>query len=244
MEYSVEPNRHVEYEIRYADDELLVIEKPPGLVTQPGKKHERDSLLNGLFYTYGNLLQNLGESRGWGLLHRLDKETSGLVLVALRVRAYEHLLEQFKKRRVKKTYWAIVAGSPRPVQGVIQKPIAEITGQTKRAVIKRDGQQAITAYRVLQSAEKVSLVEAMPKTGRLHQVRVHMVSIGHPIVGESVYADRSDLPAVPRLCLHAAALSFIHPKTERRMQVLSPWPSDLQKTLKRLGLEPPPPPGE
>jgi 23S rRNA pseudouridine1911/1915/1917 synthase len=239
MEYSVQPNDHVAYEIRFADDDLLVVEKPPGLVTQPGKKHEHDSLLNGLFCDYGNLLQNLGESRGWGLLHRLDKETSGLVLVALRVRAYERLLAQFKKRQVKKTYWAIVMGSPRPTQGVIQKPIAEIVGQTKRAVIKRDGQQAITAYRVIQSAEKVSLIEALPKTGRLHQVRVHMVAIGHPIVGESVYADRADLPAVPRLCLHAAALSFVHPTSDHRMEVLSPWPSDLQKTLKRLGLDPP-----
>jgi 23S rRNA pseudouridine1911/1915/1917 synthase len=239
MAFTVYPNPHVAYEVRFTGDELLVIDKPAGLVTQPGKKHERDSLLNGLFCSYGNLLQNLGESRGWGLLHRLDKETSGLVLVALRVRAYEHLLEQFKKRQVKKTYWAIVLGSPRPAQGVIQKPIAEIVGQTKRAVIKRDGQQAITAYHVIQSAEKVSLIEALPKTGRLHQVRVHMVSIGHPIVGESVYADKADLPAVPRLCLHAAALSFIHPTTNHRMQVLSPWPADLQKTLKHLGLDPP-----
>jgi 23S rRNA pseudouridine1911/1915/1917 synthase len=229
----------VAYEVRYGDADLLVVNKPAGVVTQPGKKHESDSLLNGLFCTYGNALQNLGESRGWGLLHRLDKDTSGLVLVALRNRAYEHLRRQFEGRQVKKIYWAIVAGRPSPAQGVIQKPIVEIVGKIKKAVIKRDGRQAITAYRLLQSVEAVSLIEARPKTGRLHQIRVHMAAMGCPVLGDALYARGADLPRVPRLCLHAAALSFIHPGTSRRIEVDCPWPADLQKTLKRLRLSPP-----
>lgn len=236
---SVQPSEHVPFEIRLADSEFLVVEKPAGVVTQPGKKHQRDSLLNGLFCEYGNVLQNLGEAREWGLLHRLDKDTSGLVIVALRIRAYEHLLQQFKDRRVKKMYWTIVSGVPRPAQGVIQKPIAEVVGKLKRAVLKRDGQQAITAYRILQSAENVSLVEASPKTGRLHQIRVHMASLGCPVVGDALYAGKTRQPVVPRLCLHAAALSFIHPSTGHRVRVNSPWPSDLAKTMKRLGLHEP-----
>ena len=240
MHYSVKVNDRVSFEIRHADRELLVVEKPPGVVTQPGKKHEHDSLLNGLFAEYGNALQNLGESRSWGLLHRLDKETSGLVIVALRIPAYENLRAQFENRQVKKTYLAIVAGRPRRVQSVIQKPIAEIIGRgRKKAVIKRDGKPAITAYRVLEAGERASLIEASPKTGRLHQIRIHMADAGHPVLGDSIYGDESKSFTVPRLCLHAAALSFIHPSTTHRVQVEAPWPADLTKTLKRLGLHAP-----
>jgi 23S rRNA pseudouridine1911/1915/1917 synthase len=239
MGYSVEPNEQVPYELGHADEDLLVVDKPAGVVTQPGKKHELDSLLNGLFVHYGRALQNLGEARNWGLLHRLDKDTSGLVLVALRNKAYDQLRVQFESRRIGKTYWAIVIGHPQPAQGVIQKPIAEIAGGRKKAVIKREGRQAITAYRVLQSAAEVSLIEARPKTGRLHQIRVHLAAIGHPVLGETTYAGKVELPGVRRMCLHAAALSFVHPTTGRRLTIHSPWPQDLAKTLKRFGLSAP-----
>lgn len=243
MKFNVEPNESILYDVRHADEHLLVVEKPPHVVTQPGKKHEDDSLLNGLFAAYGPRLQNLGEVRRWGLLHRLDKETSGLVIVALNRQAYDHLRDQFERRLVKKTYWAIVAGVPRPSQSVIQKPIAQVAGSRKKAVIKREGKPSITAYRVLQSAGGVSLVEALPKTGRLHQIRIHMAAIGHPVLGDTVYAGRETLPDVARLCLHAAGLSFIHPQTGHRLVVRSPWPRDLRKTLKRFGLADPSPLG-
>jgi 23S rRNA pseudouridine1911/1915/1917 synthase len=237
--YSVYPNEDVLFDIAYADDALLVVEKPAGVVTQPGKKHMRDSLLNGLFARYGHPLQNLGEARQWGLLHRLDRDTSGLVIVALRQRAYDDLFDQFKNRRVKKTYWALVAGSPRTAQGVIQTPILEVVGARKKAIAGRRGKPAITAFRVLAVGKGVSLVEARPKTGRLHQIRVHFAEMGCPVVGEDVYADRHRLPAAGRLCLHAAGLSFVHPETRQRVTVRSPWPSDLVKTLRRVGIKPP-----
>ncbi|RIK66640.1 MAG: hypothetical protein DCC65_08835 [Planctomycetota bacterium] len=237
--FSVKPNADVPFEVRLAEPGFLVVEKPAGVVTQPGKKHMHDSLLNGLFVEYGNALQNLGEARGWGLLHRLDRETSGLVLVALRTAAYESLLNQFKERKVQKIYWAIVLGHPRPAQGVIQKPIAEVVGTRKKAVIARDGLQAITAYKILQSAGNVSLIEARPKTGRLHQIRVHLADMGCPLLGEDTYARDVQLPNVPRLCLHAAGLSFLHPETGHRVRVDSAWPRDLRTTLKRLGLSEP-----
>lgn len=236
MRFTISPNPDVPFTLAYADDELLVIDKPSGVVTEPGKKHEHDSLLNGLFATYGHTLQNLGEARDWGLLHRLDKDTSGLVLVALRNRAYDHLRRQFEERQVKKLYWAIVFGRPDPAQGVIQKPIAEVTGTRKKAVLRRDGQPAVTAYRVLANAGGVSLVEARPKTGRLHQIRVHLAALDCPLLGETIYQDKTRLPTVPRLCLHAAELSFLHPTTGHRQTAKSPWPKDLQKTLARFGL--------
>ncbi len=241
MHFSIQPNPAVTYEIRYADDDLLVVDKPPRVSTQPGRKNETTSLLSGLFVEFGNQLQNMGADRSWGLLHRLDKDTSGLVIVALRPRAYENLVEQFKQRQVKKLYWAIVAGRPTPAQGVIQKPIAETAGLRKKAVLRRDGRPSITAYRVLQSVrtasgESVSLIEARPKTGRLHQIRVHMASLGHPILGETEYQGRAKLPPVPRLCLHAAGISFIHPSTSKRIGVTSPWPEDLCRISRKLGL--------
>lgn len=235
-QYSITANERVSFNIRHADDALLVVEKPSGVVTQPGKGHEHDSLLNGLFVEHGNLLQNLGEERTWGLLHRLDRDTSGLVLVALRTRAYDALREQFEKRLVKKIYWAIVWGTPAPAQGVIQDPIAEIIGTRKTAVIRRDGKQAITAYKVLHTGGDVSLIEARPKTGRLHQIRVHMASLGHHVLGDSIYGGKVKTPSVPRLCLHAAQLSFLHPVSGHRLTIQSAYPPDLAKSCKRLGL--------
>ena len=238
MPYSVEPNAGVRFEVRYVDEHLLVVDKPTGVVTQPGKKHARDSLLNGLFVDYGKSLQNLGEARSWGLLHRLDKATSGLVVVALRIPAYHHLRDQFEQRKVKKRYLAIVSGRPRMAQGVIQKPIAEIVGRTrKKSVIKLNGQQAVTAYRVLCSAGDVSLIEARPKTGRLHQVRVHLAALGHPVLGDSLYAGGIRGPSVPRLCLHAVELSFVHPDGSHRVTTEAPCPVDFGRTLRRLGIE-------
>ncbi len=239
MEYSIKPNPDVPFRIRWQDDTLLVVEKPGRVVTQPGKKHANDSLLNGLFCDYGNALQNMGVDRGWGLLHRLDKDTSGLVLVALRPRAYASLREQFEKRLIKKRYWAIVNGAPKPPQGVIQKPIAEVVSTRKRAVIRRDGKPSITAYRVIETKQNVSLIEARPKTGRLHQIRVHMSEIGCPVLGDPMYAGDMQMPDVVRLCLHAAELSFIHPETTHRITVQAEWPKDLRKTLGRFGLAEP-----
>jgi len=217
----------------------LVVEKPARVVTQPGKKHEHDSLLNGLFTEFGPALQNMGADRGWGLLHRLDKDTSGLVIVALRHGVYAGLREQFAERRIRKRYWAIVLGTPRPAQGVIQKPIAEVVGARKRAVVRRDGKPSITAYKVLEERDGVSLIEARPKTGRLHQIRVHMADLGCPLLGDSVYAGKAPAPDVLRLCLHAAELSFVHPETMQRITVQAEWPKDLRKTLSRFHLSEP-----
>lgn len=248
MALSISPNSGVAYNICYEDDDLLVVEKPAGVVSQPGKGHQSDSLLNGLFARFGGRLQALGPVRDWGLMHRLDRDTSGLLIVALTPAAHAVLREAFERRRVRKAYWAIVFGRPARAGGVIQQPIREVQGVQKRGVIHRDGRPATTSYRVLDSvalaaaagrneAGWVSLIEARPATGRLHQVRVHLAHLGCPILGDEMYGgvDRA-MPRVPRLCLHAAELSFVHPTTQRRVEVRSPWPADLKRVLARLGL--------
>src|SRR2546430_14979094 len=123
--FTIEPNDRVTFKVRYEDDDLAVVDKPPGLVTQPGLGHERDTLLNGLFARYGPKLQNLGKARDFGLLHRLDRQASGLLLVGLRPAAYDALRKSFEERTIRKFYWAITKGRPRTESGVIKRPIIE-----------------------------------------------------------------------------------------------------------------------
>lgn len=240
---SIEPSQYVTFKVRYEDADLLVVEKRAGLTTQPGKGHQTDTLLNGLFARYGTALQNLGKARDFGLLHRLDKETSGLLVVALTARAYDALREAFEKREVRKFYWAVCAKAPSKEVGVIDLPLVETTatkgGQKLARISRAAGKPAQTAYRVLETSPTAALIEARPLTGRLHQVRVHLDAIGSPILGDDFYASRTIAQAAPRLALHAHRLVFTHPVTGATVDTTSPWPADLRRTLKRFGLHRP-----
>lgn len=245
---SISPNERITFRVRHEDDHLLVVAKPPGVVTLPGLGHADDSLLNGLFARYGARLQNLGRSRDFGLLHRLDRQTSGLLLVALSKDAYDALRKAFEERRIEKFYWAVSHRAPRHASGVIRKPIEEYDGKagddpkTRRlARISARGKEALTAYRVLASSPKAALVECRPVTGRLHQVRVHLNSIGAAILGDDAYGPGSVRDAAPRLALHAHRIAFEHPVTGERIDVRAPWPPDLRGLLKRLDLPRPDP---
>lgn len=240
--YSVEPNERVTYKLYHADDDLLVVGKPPHVPSQPGKGHESDTLLNALFATYGQQLQNLGASRDFGLLHRLDLEASGLLIVGLRTRAYDALREQFLERTIKKFYWAVCARAPKQPNGVIKLAIAERGGTRdtpKTAFVNSAGKPAVTAYRVLDSNELGALVEARPVTGRLHQVRVHLDAIGSTILGDDFYGPKSLRAGSSRLALHAHRLVFTHPTTGQEMDMKTVWPQDLRKLLHRLKLKRP-----
>ena len=246
MDYSVEPNERLTFGIAHQDEHLLVVEKPARLPTQPGKGHARDTLLNALFHRFGPQLQNLGKARDFGLLHRLDKDTSGLLIVALKAQAYDRLREDFEERRIRKFYWALCTAAPKPPTGVIRLPILEDfaspedrAGKPRLAHISRAGKPAITAYRTLDSSELGALVEARPITGRLHQVRLHLDAIGCPILGDAFYGPRRAKSASPRLALHAHRLVFKHPASGQMVDVRTDWPSDLRRTLKNLGLHKP-----
>jgi len=240
---SVEPNPRVTFKVRHEDADVLVVDKPARMVTQPGLGHETDSLLNGLFARHGAALQNLGRARDFGLLHRLDREASGLLIVALRARAYDAVREAFESRRVRKYYWAVVKGVPREASGVIERAIVEVEGGgpggEKVARVSAKGKEAVTAYRVVEAGEHASLVEARAVTGRLHQVRVHMDLIGCPILGDDLYGPRVVRGASRRLALHAHRVVFEHPTSGERVDVQSPWPRDLSGLLTRVGLSRP-----
>ncbi len=241
--FSVEPNEFITFKVRHEDEHLLVVEKPPGVPTQPGLGHDHDTLLNGLFVKHGQKLQNLGKDRDYGLLHRLDRQASGLLIIGLTAKAYDALREGFMERRIGKFYWVVVKGTPSTPQGVIDKPIAESIPRNehsiKKARISGLGKQAITAFRVLEAGRDASLVECRPVTGRLHQIRVHMELIGCPVLGDDVYAPPPIKAAAPRLALHSHRVAFVHPITGEKVDVRSVWPKDLRNLLDRFGLKRP-----
>lgn len=254
--YSVEPSTRVAFKTLFEDDDLVVVQKPPGVVTQPGLGHEQDSLLNGLFARWGDRLQALGRARDFGLLHRLDRQASGLVIAALSREAYEALRSGFSAHEIRKFYWVVVRGRLRELSGVIRKPIAESPGRDggaaapegrpasgkkkmKLAWVSSGGKPAVTAYRVVQSGRSASVVECRTLTGRLHQVRVHMAAINCPILGDGLYAPPAIAAAAPRLALHAHRLVFKHPRSGATVDISSPWPTDLRALLKKLGLDRP-----
>lgn len=240
---SVEPNDQITFKVRHKDDHLLVVGKPSGVVTTPGKGHDRNSLLNGLFAQRGERLQQLGKARDFGLLHRLDRATSGLVLVALSRECYDGLREAFETRAVAKYYWAVVKQAPKKPAGVINRPLLEFTGKVpgdprpkKLAKVAASGKPSVTAYRVLAASSSGALLECRAVTGRLHQIRVHLESIGCPVLGDDFYGPTSIRDAAPRLALHAHRIVLTHPITGERIDVRSPWPADLRALLKRMSL--------
>ncbi len=256
--FSVDPNPNVTYKLWHEDEHLLIVGKPARLVTTPGLKHDRSSLLNGLFVKYGTRLQKIGRDRDFGLLHRLDRMTSGLVIIALTRDAYDDLRKQFETREVAKFYWAIVGEKPEPAEGLIKAKIAEYQGYpgvrtraegreiaaTKKAPLKlarvsSKGEEAKTAYRVLETSPKATMVECRAFTGRLHQVRVHMAHIGCPILGDGYYAPASVADASPRLALHAHRVVIKHPTTGETLDIRSTWPEDLKGLLKTMKLKKP-----
>lgn len=243
---TIKPNERVTFRVMHEDDHVAVVSKPPGVVTMPGLGHDDDSLLNGMFAKWGPRLQNLGRARDFGLLHRLDRDTSGLVMVALTPGAYDALRRAFEKREVQKFYWAVCRSAPKRATGVVRKPLEEFQGvmgedtrTRKLCRIGSAGKEALTAFRVLSASRKGALLECRPVTGRLHQVRVHLASLGAAILGDDAYGPSEVRRAAPRLALHAHRLAFTHPITGERIDVKSAWPADLRRLLLRLGLERP-----
>ncbi len=241
----IEPNERITYRTVHEDENLLVVEKPTRLVSTPGVGHEHDTLLNGLMAKYRKQLSNLGNVRDHGMLHRLDKETSGLLVIALNQKAYDGLREQFEQRQIKKFYWAITHKAPRDQEGVIRKSITDVVKRasrytsTRTSRIDRNGKTAVTAYRVLQESALAALIEARPITGRLHQIRVHLDSVGAAVLGDTLYGPRIVRDASPRLALHAHRLCFVHPITQEQIDIRTQFPRDLRTTMKKMNLSRP-----
>ena len=208
--------------ILYEDDDLLVVDKPAGLTVHPAPGHPSHTLVNALLALRPNL-SGIGGRQRPGIVHRLDKDTSGLMLVAKHDAVHHALAAQLQARRVHKRYLAMVWGCPRPESGTVDAPIARHPADRKRMAVVQGGRDAVTHYAVLQRFPDASLVEARPVTGRTHQVRVHLAHLGCPLLGDALYSRGRPAP-IDRHFLHAAALTFRHPSTGETIEVSSPPP--------------------
>jgi 23S rRNA pseudouridine1911/1915/1917 synthase len=221
--------------IVYEDDDLLVVDKPAGMAVHPGAGRSRHTLVNALLARCPDLAGVGGVLRP-GIVHRLDKDTSGLILVAKNDRAHTALSRQLKERTVEKGYLALVTGRLEPGEGVIEGAIGRDPHNRKRMAVVEGGRPARTAYRVREHPADCTLVEVTPSTGRTHQIRVHLAAVGHPVVGDAVYGRPS--PFVGRQFLHACRLGFDHPVDGRRLLFESPLPADLQQALRSAAQRP------
>ncbi len=233
-EVRLEPEE-VPFEILYEDGDLAVIVKPPGVVVHPGAGHSRGTLVHGLLRRLSGLSGVGGELRP-GIVHRLDKDTSGLMVVAKNDRAHLALTAMFKGREVEKWYLALVHGVPEPQAGRIKVPIGRHPVHRKKMMAGAPkGREAETFYQVRETFRRAALLEVRPYTGRTHQIRVHLSYIGHPIVGDPLYGGRRPGgPRAERQMLHAWRLSFKHPITGARLSFEAPPPLDFEKLLEEI----------
>jgi len=229
----------------FEDEHLLVVDKPAGLVVHPAAGNRDGTLVNALLHHCGGSLSGIGGVARPGIVHRIDKDTSGLLVVAKTDVTHEGLARQFAAHSIDRRYLAIVSGVPKTADGTVDAPLARSAANRKKIAIVagRRGKRAVTHWRRVSVLRDAALVECRLETGRTHQVRVHMASIGHPLVGDPVYGRAGkthgkllkDLQ-FHRQALHAAELGFIHPVTERRLSFASAMPADMQQLFKALGV--------
>jgi 23S rRNA pseudouridine1911/1915/1917 synthase len=231
--------------ILFEDDALLVLNKPPGIVVHPAAGHGEHTLVNALLHHCKGQLSGVGGVARPGIIHRLDKDTSGCLVVAKTDAAHVALSNQFSGRSVGKVYHAILCGELQSAKGEIRAGIARHPSHRKRMAVNDErGRAARTSFQVLERLNSATLVEAVLHTGRTHQIRVHFQFLRHPLVGDATYGQRQNSRlaeltgcTAPRQMLHAYELAFDHPKSAVRMTLKAPWPQDFRETLSSLRLE-------
>jgi len=226
---TIKPEK-IDFEILYEDNDVIVINKPAGLVVHPGAGNSSGTLVNGLMYHCSDL-SGIGGVLRPGIVHRLDKDTSGVLVAAKNDLSHRSLSEQFKNRTIKKTYVALVKGVVQLDNGTVELPLGRHALERKKIGIKFvEGKQAKTHYRVLERYDDFTVLELKIETGRTHQIRVHMAHIGHPLVGDKLYGSSTGMS---RHALHAKVLGFTHPVTNQFMEFTVEIPGDMQLVIDR-----------
>ena len=233
-EPDIEPE-NIPLDILYEDKDVIVVNKPKGMVVHPAAGHYSNTLVNALIYHCGKELSGINGVMRPGIVHRIDMDTTGSIIVCKNDKAHNCIAEQLKEHSINRRYHAICYGVLKEDEGVIDKPVGRHpTERRKMAVNERNGKHAVTHYRVLQRFEGYTYIECVLETGRTHQIRVHMASIGHPLVGDEVYSNRKCPFKLQGQTLHAKTLGFIHPSTGEYIEVNAPLPEYFTHLLEIL----------
>ena len=226
---------NIPLDILYEDDDVLVVNKPKGMVVHPANGHTSGTLVNAIMYhCQGNLSGINGVMRP-GIVHRIDKDTTGALLVCKNDTAHRDLAQQLKDHTIKRRYRAIVSGNLKEDEGTVEGPIGRHpVDRKKMAINEKNGKDAITHYKVLERFDKYTYMEFKLETGRTHQIRVHMASIGHPLLGDTLYSNGKSPYKLQGQTLHAMTIGFIHPRTREYMEISAPLPEYFEKILHDL----------
>ena len=223
-------------DVAYEDSDVIVVNKPAGLVVHPAPGHPDGTLVNALLYHCKDSLSGINGELRPGIVHRIDRDTSGLIVAAKNDRAHLSLAAQLQDHSLFRLYHAVAVGGFKEGSGTVSAPIGRHRADRKRMAVAPDGREAVTHWQVLDTQKGHSHLTCRLETGRTHQIRVHMAYIGHPLLGDTVYGAKRPVPGLAGQCLHAAQLTFTHPSTGERMTVEAPLPDWFQAVLDRCGL--------
>ena len=218
----------------YEDDDVIVVNKPSGLVVHPAPGHPDGTLVNALLYHCGASLSGVGGALRPGIVHRIDRDTSGLIIAAKNDYAHQFLSAQLADHTLARTYECIVVGNLREDRGTVDAPIARNSRDRKRMTVVPGGRRAVTHWTVLARYPGYTHVQCRLETGRTHQIRVHMAYLGHPILGDTVYGAKKPVPGLTGQCLHAVGLQFIHPRTKELVSLSCPLPGEFTAALRKI----------
>ena len=228
--------QNIPLDVVYEDSDVIVVNKPVGMVVHPAPGHPDGTLVNALLYHCGNTLSGINGELRPGIVHRIDRDTSGLLIAAKNDFAHQALAEQLQDHSLYREYEAVCVGTLREDAGTVDAPIGRHPVERKKmAVDRKNGRAAVTHWQVLARYPGHTHIRCRLETGRTHQIRVHMASIGHPLLGDTVYGAKKPVPGLAGQCLHARRLSFIHPRTGERVTVECPLPDYFTQVLARLG---------
>ena len=230
--------QNIPLDVVYEDGDVIVVNKPVGMVVHPAPGHPDGTLVNALLYRCAGSLSGINGALRPGIVHRIDRDTSGLLIAAKNDMAHQFLAAQLQDHSLSRTYEAVALGQLREDRGTVDAPIGRHPADRKRmAVTERNSRTAVTHYEVLARYRGCCRLRCRLETGRTHQIRVHMAYLGHPLLGDLVYGAKKPAPGLPGQCLHAAALRFRHPRTGEELELTCPLPSAFQAILERLERE-------
>ena len=231
------PPQDIPLDVVYEDDDVIVVNKPTGLVVHPAPGHPDGTLVNALLHHCGDSLSGIGGEKRPGIVHRIDRDTSGLIIAAKNDAAHLALSAQLKDHSLSRTYECLVTGNMKQDSGTVNAPIGRSSADRKKMAVVPTGRRAVTHWEVVARYPGVTHLRCRLETGRTHQIRVHMAYIGHPILGDTVYGAKKPVPGLTGQCLHATGLRFVHPRTGEPVELHCPLPPEFTAILQKLQIK-------